>query len=77
MERTPKPSARVAQVLEAGGTPALDGLVAIMGGKLPLYRGRGPHRFLDVWAGERHVQVYVSPTGRSVRVYVDGQEVKR
>ena len=25
----------------------------------------------------RHVQVYVSPTGRSVRVFVDGEEVKR
>jgi hypothetical protein len=27
----------------------------------------------DLW--ERHVQVYVSPTGRSVRVFVDGQEI--
>lgn len=27
-----------------------------------------------LWA--RHVQVTVSPSGRSVRVYVDGQEVK-
>jgi hypothetical protein len=27
------------------------------------------------WA--RRVEVYVSPTGRSVRVYVDGREVKK
>jgi hypothetical protein len=40
---------------------------------------------VDVWAGrksgehatsrKRHVQVMVSPTGRSVQVYVDGKKV--
>lgn len=28
---------------------------------------------VDLW--RRSVEVYVSPTGRSVRVYVDGEEV--
>lgn len=47
---------------------------------------RGTERIVPP-AGERHaftrqkwarrVEVYVSPTGRSVRVHVDGEEVKR
>jgi len=33
------------------------------------------HAFdVDQWA--REVEIYVSPTGRSVRVWVDGNEVK-
>lgn len=34
------------------------------------------HAF-EVQHHRRHVEVYVSPTGRSVRVFVDGQEVRR
>ena len=34
------------------------------------------HAF-DVQHYRRNVEVYVSPTGRSVRVWVDGVEVKR
>lgn len=30
---------------------------------------------VDLWA--RRIEVYVSPTGRSVRVFVDGREVKK
>lgn len=43
------------------------------------FRGRKPS---DVWRavkvrhGHREVEVYVSPTGRSVRVYVDRVEIE-
>lgn len=37
-------------------------------------RDAGPYHFVDVRAGERRVQISVSPTGRSVRVFVDGVE---
>lgn len=42
------------------------------------FRGRKPD---DIWRavkvdhGHRRVEVYASPTGRSVRVFVDGKEV--
>jgi hypothetical protein len=52
--------------------------------------GAHPYYFFDVWAGyrgahegfdgtpvpewARHVQISISPTGRSVRVWVDGEE---
>lgn len=36
----------------------------------------GDEYAFDVQHYKRHVEVYVSPTGRSVRVFVDGQEVK-
>lgn len=39
------------------------------------WRDAGPYHFVDLRAGDRRVQISVSPTGRSVRVFVDGQEV--
>jgi hypothetical protein len=32
---------------------------------------------LNVYAGKRTVEVYISPTGRSVVVYVDGRMIPR
>ena len=75
MSTTAKPSAKVQQLLDFGWTAALGGFAALSGATFD-HRGRGPHRLLDVFAGERHVQIYVSPTGRSVRIYVDGAEAK-
>jgi hypothetical protein len=42
------------------------------------FRGRKPDdhwRCVKVRHGSREVEMYVSPTGRSVRVFVDGSEV--
>jgi hypothetical protein len=36
---------------------------------------RGPHRVLGILTNYRSVEVHVSPTGRSVRVFVDGREL--
>ena len=38
------------------------------------HRG-GIYRFLDIRTPTQHVQISVSPTGRSVRIFVDGIEV--
>lgn len=63
----------VRRALEAGWTPAGPAAVSWW-----TYRHRmrdaGPYHFVDVRAGERRVQISVSPTGRSVRVFVDGVE---
>lgn len=74
-EQTPLPSERVTNLLEAGWTSACGGSVAISGWQIQRRPSEGFSRFLDVAAGDRHVQIYVSPTGRSVRVYVDGTEI--
>lgn len=71
----PKPSERVLQAIEAGGTPACDGLAAVSAWRFQFRKGRGDYRNLDVRAGNRSVQVSISPSGRSVRVFVDGLEV--
>lgn len=38
-------------------------------------RRRGDYRVIDLLVGDRHVQVAVSPSGRSVQVFVDGEKV--
>jgi prolyl-tRNA editing enzyme YbaK/EbsC (Cys-tRNA(Pro) deacylase) len=35
---------------------------------------RGDYEVVFIDAGDRHVQVTVSPTGRSIQVYVDGMK---
>lgn len=37
-------------------------------------RDSGPYAIIDLHVGGRKVQVVVSPTGRSTRIYVDGVE---
>lgn len=73
---TPRPSPAVEQALEAGWAPTCDGAVALCEFHYARDVGGPEHRFLDVRAGERRIQVAVSPAGRSVRIYVDGTEVK-
>jgi hypothetical protein len=70
----PKPSKRVVELLSLGWTSACDGLAALQWFTMKRRPNEGTSRFLDIYAGERHVQIYISPTGRSVRVYVDGNE---
>lgn len=64
-------------VLEAGWDSACDGLAAVMWHRFEFRKGRGDHRTLHVLAGDREVQVGISPSGRSVRVFVDGEEVPK
>lgn len=72
---TPKPSAQVAKALTIEGNyAACDGLVAICAHQVRRRPNEDVSRFLHILAGERRVEVYLSPTGRSVRVYVDGLE---
>ncbi len=74
-DRTAKPSQRVANALALEGVvPACDGLVAISAHSVQSRPNEPASRFLHIYAGERRVEVYLSPTGRSVRVYVDGKE---
>lgn len=69
-------SDRVVRAIGAGATSLLDGL-----GAITWYRHKRaqtdmlPYRFADLYVGDRHVQVSVSPRGRSTRVFVDGVEV--
>jgi len=72
-----KASERVVRALEADWVPACDGLVALSANRARRSANEPEHTFLTVLAGERHIQVSLSPTGRSVRVYVDGAEVRR
>jgi hypothetical protein len=55
-------------------SPACDGLAAVTSWRVKRRPNESESHFLDVLAGERKIQVYVSPTGRSVRVFVDGKE---
>lgn len=71
---TPKPSSRVTELLAIGWTPLCAGLAAISTWHMQRRPSEGRSHFIDVYAGERHVQVFISPTGRSVRVFVDGDE---
>ncbi len=40
-------------------------------------RGNGMADVLQIDANGRKVEIYVSPAGRSVRVWVDDKEIKR
>lgn len=39
-------------------------------------RSNGTYRVLEISTSARRVSVYISPTGRSVRVFRDGQELR-
>lgn len=68
---------RFAQLMEAGWTSACEGRIALSTYAVEWYKGRGKHHTLQVEIeGGRTVEVSISPTGRSVRIYVDGEEVK-
>lgn len=71
---SPKPSRRVSELIAIGWSSACDGLVALSWFTIQRRPKEGTSRFVDLYAGQRHVQIYISPTGRSVRVYVDGNE---
>lgn len=73
-KRNPQPSEKVLQALSAGATSFHGGLAAVHSWRYERRPNDRPSRFIDVYAGDRHVQVYVSPQGRSVRVFVDGTE---
>lgn len=67
---------RVEQLIEAGWTALLDGAIAASWWAIEWRAGRGKHRSLMLYVrGGRSIEVTVSPTGRSVRVFVDGNEV--
>lgn len=70
----PKASKSVTDLLDIGWSPLCDGLVAATDWYVERRPGEGKSHRLDIYAGERHIQICVSPTGRSVRVYVDGEE---
>lgn len=67
-------SERVANAIEAGYAPV--GPAAVSWFEYEARPGRGPHAQVNLVAGDRKVEVSVSPTGRSVRVWVDGEEVE-
>jgi hypothetical protein len=74
-ERPPNRSDAVQRAIDAGYSPA--GPFAVSWFGYEARPGRGDHHQLNVLAGDVKVEVSVSPTGRSVRVWVDGEEVER
>lgn len=71
------PSERMRQLFEAGWASACEGLIAISSYAFEWRAGRGQYKTLQVEVeGGRTVEISISPTGRSVRIYVDGEEVK-
>lgn len=73
----PRASERVKSALHAGYYAACDGLAALSWFRFTPDPRQGQYHNLTMRAGDREVQVSVSPTGRKVRVFVDGQEVKQ
>lgn len=72
----PKASGNVKRVLTDDlGESLADGLAAISEALVQRRPSEKPYHFIDLWAGERKVQLSVSPSGGSVRIYVDGEEV--
>ncbi len=74
MSQTKTPSDRVIRLLGAGWSSACDGLVALAWSRQRRRPSEDEYRLLDLYAGERHVQMCISPAGRSVRIFVDGEE---
>lgn len=74
---TPAASEAVSRAIEAGATAVADGAAAVSWYR---FRARptdpGDYRTVDLRAGDRHVQISISPTGRRVHVFVDGTEVE-
>lgn len=68
---------RVREALGAGYSPLMDGLAACCWFRYHRREAEPDSRAFKLYAGDRTVEVYVSPAGRSVRVWVDGQEVAR
>lgn len=62
---------------ELGWQPACNGHLALSGWRM-LRRPTDvdPYLFLDVRSATRAIQIAVSPTGRSVRIFVDGNEIE-
>ena len=66
-----EPSADVAQAQRCGWTRILGGDGAAQW--FTFNRGpRGVYKQMIVLVGDRRIEIIVSPTGRSVQVYVDG-----
>lgn len=66
--------AQISRALGAGWTPVGDFGAATW---FTFDTGaRGTYQQMIVLAGERRVEISVSPTGRSVQVYVDGKKVE-
>ena len=74
MSAHPDASQRVKNAIEAGDSPLLWGFAAAHQFSMEWRKGRGKHRTFVLYAGDREVHVHVSPSGRKVRVFVDGQE---
>jgi hypothetical protein len=68
-------SDQVQRALEADWSPLCNGTIAACQFSVE-QRGRRYH-IAQLRAGEHHIQITVSSTGRSVRVHVDGQEIHK
>jgi hypothetical protein len=69
----PVPSKAVTLALRAGYISLCSGAVAVSW--LKFLSGRKVYRQAIMLAGDRRVEVSVSPAGRSVRIWVDGVEI--
>lgn len=71
----PNASDQVKGALLNGFYAACDGLAAVSWFRFQPDARRGQYRNLTIRAGDREVQVGISPTGRAIRIFVDGKEV--
>lgn len=69
-------SERVGRCLKAGWHSCCDGAVAVQWFRFQPRSRRGEYQTLHVVAGDHKIAVSVSPTGRSVRVFVNGEEIQ-
>jgi hypothetical protein len=71
-----KASERVRKALEADWTPLAGGAVAVCHFHVHRREGdKAPYHLVQLRAGDLSLQITVSPTGRSVRLHVNGDEV--
>lgn len=69
------PSDAVVRALGAGYVDFCDGLAAVSWFRFQRRPSDGgPYRQLRILAGDKRVEVSISPSGRSVRVFINGNE---
>lgn len=68
---------RVRSALAAGWYSFADGMAALSWIRYEARPGRGMAHNLTVRAGDREVQIGISPGGQSVQVFVDGQQIPK
>jgi hypothetical protein len=70
-------SDKVKNAIEHGDSSLCDGFIAAHWYTFDIKQDGRPYRVIHLKAGDRDIEINVSPAGRSVRVFVDRTEVKQ